>query len=372
VLFFMPDFARTEYATRPWYAELAPRFRAISGAARCAMMPARTRLLHTLALLAGKWPHTGSLQPGGSAQPVGTAERLQLYALVRDFRAYCEAELFGDRLEVVAQIETQEALRAWLDKRERGDFGRFLRIADDLNLWSVGRAGDRFLSYGAYRIEGACLFPAGVWDGGPQEFDPSDITEDVSHAWLGGAVVAPPAQGATLPVQDKEGGYSWCKAPRLGGRVMEVGALARQMIAGHPLIRGIVARHGGSVAARVIARLLEIAQIVPALERWALAIKPAEPFCEVVELPDEGCAFGAVEAARGSLGHWLTVQRGAIANYQIVAPTTWNFSPRDRHGQPGALETALIGLEMPERGTVPARVQHVVRSFDPCMVCTVH
>jgi len=32
------------------------------------------------------------------------------------------------------------------------------------------------------------------------------------------------------------------------------------------------------------------------------------------------------------------------------------------------LEQALVGLPEAE----PLRVQHVVRSFDPCMVCTVH
>jgi hydrogenase large subunit len=372
VLFFMPDFARAEYADRPWYDEAAPRFRAIAGAARRVMMPARTRLLHTLGLLAGKWPHTGSLQPGGSAQPVGTAERLQLFALVRDFRAYCEAEIFGDRLEAVAALDSPPALEAWRQGASRGDAGRFLRIADDLDLWSVGRAADRFLSYGAYRIDDRCLFPAGVWDGGAQPLDHGAITEDVSHAWLGGEVVSAPAQGVTVPVADKEGGYTWCKAPRLGGRVMEVGALARQMVAGQPLVRAIVARHGGSVAARVLARLLEIAQLVPTLEQWVLALQPSEPFCDAVALPDEGAAAGCVEAARGALGHWITVRAGRIAGYQIIAPTTWNFSPRDRLNQPGALEAALVGLAMPDDGAVPARVQHVVRSFDPCMVCTVH
>ena len=38
---------------------------------------------------------------------------------------------------------------------------------------------------------------------------------------------------------------------------------------------------------------------------------------------------GLVEAARGSLGHWLSIRRGRIERYQIIAPTTWNFSPRD-------------------------------------------
>ena len=66
------------------------------------------------------------------------------------------------------------------------------------------------------------------------------------------------------------------------------------------------------------------------------------------------------------------VRKGVIANYQIVAPTTWNFSPRDAGGQPGALEQALVGTPVGEDERVPLAVQHVVRSFDPCMACTVH
>ena len=78
-----------------------------------------------------------------------------------------------------------------------------------------------------------------------------------------------------------------------------------------------------------------------------------------------------MEAARGTLGHWLVVRGGEIHGYQIVSPTTWNFSPRDAEGRPGPLEQALVDL--PADGEEAAvLVQHVVRSFDPCMVCTVH
>jgi len=68
----------------------------------------------------------------------------------------------------------------------------------------------------------------------------------------------------------------------------------------------------------------------------------------------------------------VEVRRGRISNYQIVAPTTWNFSPRDAEGIPGALEQALVGTPVEPGETTPIAVQHVVRSFDPCMVCTVH
>jgi hydrogenase large subunit len=176
----------------------------------------------------------------------------------------------------------------------------------------------------------------------------------------------------TVPNADKAEGYSWCKAPRLGGRVIETGALARQVVAGHPLVRDLVARSGGNVRNRIIARILEIALVVPHLERWARCIEPDEPWCTETRLPYEGRSVGLTEAARGSLGHWLEVKRGRIQNYQIIAPTTWNFSPRDAEGTPGALEQALIGTPVGPGETTPIAVQHVVRSFDPCMVCTVH
>jgi hydrogenase large subunit len=58
--------------------------------------------------------------------------------------------------------------------------------------------------------------------------------------------------------------------------------------------------------------------------------------------------------------------------YQIIAPTTWNFSPRDATGAPGPLEVALEGLEVGAEGAASVAVQNIVRSFDPCMVCTAH
>ena len=149
-----------------------------------------------------------------------------------------------------------------------------------------------------------------------------------------------------------------------------MGALARQLIAGHPLIVDLVQRQGGSVQARVVARLLELARVVPLMENWVRALQPGAPFCAQGQVPEEGRGIGLTEAARGSLGHWLSVRRGRIERYQIIAPTTWNFSPRDREGVPGPLETALIGL--PAGDGAPPTIQHVVRSFDPCMVCTVH
>ncbi len=367
-LFFMPDFARPAYAGRPWFAQLAARFKAVSGEAAAEVLPARAGFMHLMGLMAGKWPHSLSLQPGGSARPLEQAEILQLIALLRDFRRFLERHTFGDRLEAVAELDSLDALARWRAGRA-GDLALFLAVAADLELDGLGRASDGFLSYGAYAAPEGLLFPAGVWAGDLQPLDPAHIAEDPSRAWLDGATLHP-AEGRTQPVPDKPGGYTWCKAPRYAGRVLETGALSRQMVAGQPLLRELVLAKGGSVLARVLARLLELALILPAMERWAQALRAGEPWCHRLALPEAGSAVGLTEAARGALGHWLTVRQGRIASYQIIAPTTWNFSPRDAAGVPGPLEQALVGVAVGDGDSVS--VQHVVRSFDPCMVCTVH
>jgi hydrogenase large subunit len=374
-LFFMPDFARAEYAGRPWHAAAVERFKAGSGSASRDILRGRADFLGLMGILAGKWPHSQALQPGGSTRALQGSEKVRLLLLLREFRALLERLLFGDSLEAIAALDSRAALQAWQAARPAGasDFRLFLEIADDLGLMRLGRASDIFLSYGNYPEAEGRLLPAGVWDGGLQPFDQAEIGEDLSHAWLAGEGAARhPAEGATLPLPDKAGAYSWCKAPRLAGRVVETGALARQLIAGQPLAGDLVASGGGNVYARVVMRLVETARVLIEMERWCREITLGEPFCHGATLPEEGQGRGLVEAARGSLGHWLSIRRGRIHNYQIVAPTTWNFSPRDAAGTPGALEQALVGAPVGEGEQTPLAVQHIVRSFDPCMVCTVH
>lgn len=365
-LFFMPDFARPAYAGRPWFGTVGERFAATRGSAAPELLSARANLLKLMGFLAGKWPHTLALQPGGSSHSVSSAERVRLQALLRQFRSFLEKTLFGDRLETIGTLASEEALRAWAAGRS-SDFALFLAAAYDLKLEDTGRGGELFLSYGAYGHFAAGLRRAGQ---PAVPLDAALVTEDSHSAWLRDEGPLPPAAGRTQIEPDKPGAYTWCKAPRYGGEVAEVGALARQFIDGHPLAEDYVARHGGSVTARVVARLLEVARTVPLLEEWVREITPGEPFCLPCPLPEEGRGVGLVEAARGSLGHWLEIRGGRIERYQIVAPTTWNFSPRDAAGRPGPLEQALVGL--PAGEGAPPTVQHVVRSFDPCMVCTVH
>jgi len=91
--------------------------------------------------------------------------------------------------------------------------------------------------------------------------------------------------------------------------------------------------------------------------------------------PKEGIGVGLIEAMRGALGHWCIMRNGKIHRYQVITPTTWNASPRDIKENPGPYEKSI--MESPITEPVESEldgidVVRVVRSFDPCLACTVH
>ncbi|WP_456380712.1 nickel-dependent hydrogenase large subunit [Thiolapillus sp.] len=377
-LFFMPDFAHKAYTGADWFTHVQHRFKAVTGEAMHEVLPARAAFMHITELLAGKWPHTLAIQPGGTTVALESRQKLRMQLMLFQFRMFLEKTLFGDNLENVSSLDSVAALEAWREspKANQSDFACFLQIADTLGLEKLGCAYDRFISYGAYPQLEKPLFAAGIWTRGEYaDLNPGEIREDLSHAWMQGALEPlHPREGITQPAHPEKvyAAYTWCKAPRIEGKAAEVGALARQLVDGHPLIQDLVKTSGGNVRNRVIARLLEIALLIPVMEDWVKELRSNEPYCTQGKSPDEGHGYGMIEAARGSLGHWLEVHNGRIQNYQIIAPTTWNFSPRDRQGTPGPLEQALVGAPVEPDATEPVSVQHIVRSFDPCMVCTVH
>ncbi|HLO63377.1 MAG TPA: nickel-dependent hydrogenase large subunit, partial [Azonexus sp.] len=143
-LFFMPDFARPAYAGRPWHAAMAQRFTAVQGEAAADMLPARAGFLKLMGFLAGRWPHTLAIQPGGSTRAITAGERIRLLAQLREFRGFLEKRLFGDALAAVSQLASKDELLAWAAGRP-ADFPTFLAAATDLGLDRLGRASDAFL-----------------------------------------------------------------------------------------------------------------------------------------------------------------------------------------------------------------------------------
>jgi hydrogenase large subunit len=90
--------------------------------------------------------------------------------------------------------------------------------------------------------------------------------------------------------------------------------------------------------------------------------------------PKNGIGVGMVEAMRGAVAHWVVMRDGKIYRYQIITPTAWNVSPRDAEGRPGPYEAAIIGSPVTEPISDDLDgidVVRSIRSFDPCLGCTV-
>jgi hydrogenase large subunit len=180
-----------------------------------------------------------------------------------------------------------------------------------------------------------------------------------------------PFDGESDPAPERTEAYSWAKAPRYAGQPAEAGPLARLVNDRDPLVADLLRRYGPSAFVREIARLHEAIRLLKQIGLWLDEVDPEEPFCLETPRVESGSGVGLVEAPRGVLGHWIMVEGGRIRNYQIITPTGWNLSPRDSEDRPGPLEAALVGTPVPDPDR-PVMMSHVVKSFDPCLFCTVH
>jgi Ni,Fe-hydrogenase I large subunit len=133
----------------------------------------------------------------------------------------------------------------------------------------------------------------------------------------------------------------------------------------------------GRTAARCIETVVVAEQLIPWTDELAANIGRGDlrtheqKHWEPSTWPAEAEGWGWTEAPRGALGHWIRIKDGQIANYQCIVPTTWNASPRDAGGQPGAYEAALVGTQVADQEK-PLEILRTIHSFDPCIACAVH
>lgn len=140
--------------------------------------------------------------------------------------------------------------------------------------------------------------------------------------------------------------------PTWHGRPAETGALARQRA--HPAIQREIAGHGATAAARMLARLLELAQLPAQLrDPVARGIRSAAP--------RPGTGIAAVETARGTLLHRLDLAEGRVVRYRIVAPTEWNF-----HAD-GAFVRGLAGCPVKTESEARGAAGLLAHALDPCV-----
>ncbi len=349
------------------------------------------------AVLGGKNPHLQSFLVGGMATPVDP-----------DSQAAINIESLN-HLRQLIQGANNFVSQVYLPD--------LLAVASFYKDWAGYGAGRRnFMVYGEYPEtdgpQAPLFFPPGVIHGGDlatvDPLDPAKITEQVTHSWYryaGGETAAlHPFEGETQPNYTgpeppferlhTDGKYSWLKSPRYDGEPMEVGPLARTLVAyasGAERVQALVGAALGqlgvgpealfSTLGRVAARGIETQVLVERLDGWVdelqdnmgrgeLRIHDNDKW-DPASWPKECTGAGFHEAPRGALGHWVHIRDGEIANYQCIVPSTWNAGPRDAEGNRGPYEEALLGTPVadPEQ---PVEILRTVHSFDPCMACGVH
>jgi hydrogenase large subunit len=122
---------------------------------------------------------------------------------------------------------------------------------------------------------------------------------------------------------------------------------------------------------RVMARMHEACKYYKLAQKWLSEIDLHEKFYSKPVEHSSGKGFGSTEAARGSLSDWIVIENGRIENYQVVTPTAWNIGPLDASNVHGPMEQAFIGAPIQDPSD-PVEMGHVARSYDSCLVCTVH
>ncbi len=347
-----------------------------------------------VAILGGKTPNIQNLAVGGVANAINLGEQAtlnmeKLYhvrSLLEESAAFVQQVLLPDVCAVGALYAD------WLPHGK--GVTNYLAVPD-APLDTTGRT---------------CALPGGtILDGdlaGCRPFaglgDPrfrGQVTECIARSWYDGDWTRHPYEESTDPRctdHDPDGRYSWLKAPRFDGRVMQVGPLAQVLVGyatGHEPTRRwtdraleLTGRIAGtrltpavlhSTLGRHLARAVRACILSElALEQWDLLVaniasgdteicnEPVFPRGEI-----RGCGFH--EAPRGALSHWVIIRDGRIANYQAVVPSTWNLGPRDERDRPGPVEASLVGTPIADAER-PLEVLRTVHSFDPCIACAAH
>ncbi len=352
--------------------------------------------LHTI--FGGKNPHPNFLV-GGMASAINlestatiNAERLtDIHDMIRKARRFVEQVYWPDLVAIAGFYKEWAGIG--------GGVGNYLAVGE-------------FPETNSREVE-SLYFPRGIiLDKNLAEVHPYDqekVKEYITSSWYeyegGDEVGLHPWEGETKArytgpeppweyLQDHDK-YTWMKAPRYDERPMEVGPLARMLVAyasGHEDVQAVVNEALGqlgvgpealfSTLGRTAARGVETLLLARRLEKWYADLVARIRGGDVTTFnperwePDSWPAtaqgYGYLDAARGALGHWVEIRDGQISRYQCVVPSTWNCSPRDGQGLMGPYEAALVDnhpLVDPER---PIEILRTIHSFDPCMACGVH
>ncbi len=315
------------------------------------------------AVFGGRFPHSTAIFPGGCSQEARIDLIVTYQALIAEVREFVQSKYIPD---IVAVAE---------------NYPRY---------WEIGGSKGGFLSYGLLPLssepESKRLLASGVLyeeSCSPVNFDL--ITQDIGYAKYSSPSGLKVAESYLTPDPHKTDAYTWTKAPRYNGNVLEVGPAARVLVdyrqKENKTVKKLVdnfldkfairIQNLNSVLGRHLSRAINALVIADFLLEESERLNPGDKTICDINIPESGEGYGATEASRGGLLHYIKIENRKIANYECVVPTTWNASPRDDRGIPGAMESALIGTQVAD-GEDQIEAVRIIHSFDPCIACSVH
>jgi hydrogenase large subunit len=295
-----------------------------------------------LATLGGKAPHNHGVFVGGITSNVDTSKLEKLKYILGEIRQFVEAKAVED-CNIIGQYYPE--------------------------YYHMGVGDKNLMTYGVFNYpeyKEIYYTGQGVYiDGKLEAFDSTLIDEDIQKAWYTAENNLNKPEGPyTEEDVNKQGAYSWVKAPRYKGRPMETGPLARMFISGG-YTRGI------SAMDRTMARVLELRKVIIIMQNILELIPEYQNKQTQYQIPDKSYGRGLIDTTRGALGHWIAIDNKVLKNYSIITPSAWNLSPQDNKGIRGPVESALVGTRIDDLNS-PVEIGRIVRSFDPCVSCATH
>lgn len=302
-----------------------------------------SRLAHQmLALLGGKAPHNHGVFIGGITTQATAEIVIQMNSMLDKIITFIDEKMIPDMYDIASY------------------YPEYFKLGKGYgNLLTFG-AFDHYQDLGTLYVNPSVLTKTGI-----APFDENKITESIDYSWFTARETTfQPGEVMPEPDQSKKEGYSWVKAPRYDELPFEVGPLARLILSG-------MYENKVSAMDRSIARVLEAKKIATIMKTLLHNLIPDIDVQKKYDLPEQATGRGLVDTTRGALGHWLKIDEKKISFYQIITPSTWDFSTRDERGLRGVAEEALIGtpIQNPDK---PGEIGRILRSFDPCMSCATH
>ncbi|MBS1793842.1 MAG: nickel-dependent hydrogenase large subunit [Acidobacteria bacterium] len=404
---FAIDFVNKNYANAKDYDEAVRRFAPFVGTSYEHGVTTSNKPVEVYAIFGGQWPHSSFMIPGGVMCGPTLSDITRSTAILEYWRdEWLEKKWLGCSVDRWMENKTWEDVLAWCDENEsqhNSDCAFFIRYALEIGLDKYGQGVGNYLATGTYfepslydrpTIEGrnhALIASSGIYAGGEfHDFDHLRVKEDTASSFFKDYGLLHPWEGRTEPIDPADGKkadkYSWAKSPRYdvpgkGFIPLEVGPLSRQIMAAKPgvgdhadqdgLILDVINKLGPSVFTRQLARVHEGPKLFKKVMEWIRAVDLHDRFYIKPVEHESGKGFGSTEAARGALSDWIVLENGKIENYQVVTPTAWNIGPKDSNATHGPIEKAFIGTPITDVED-PVELGHVARSFDSCLVCTVH